>query len=74
MHIAAAIGRPLVALYGSTTPEMTPPLGAEVRIVERTLPCRPCFQRVCPLGHLDCLNGIAATEVAALVVGQVAAA
>jgi heptosyltransferase II len=64
MHIAAAIGRPLVALYGSSTPAMTPPLGKAVRIVERTLPCRPCFKRVCPLGHLDCLNLIGAAEVA----------
>jgi len=64
MHVAAALGRPLVALYGSTTPEMTPPLGDRVKIIERTLPCRPCFQRTCPLGHLDCLNLIPAAEVA----------
>jgi heptosyltransferase-2 len=63
MHIAAAIGRPVVALYGSTTPAMTPPLAKAVRILERTLPCRPCFQRVCPLGHLDCLNLIGAADV-----------
>lgn len=64
MHIAAAIGRPLVALYGSTSPAVTPPLGKVVRILERELPCRPCFKRECPLGHLDCLNLIAAREVA----------
>jgi heptosyltransferase-2 len=63
MHIAAAIGRPVVALYGSTTPAMTPPLAEAVRIVEHTLPCRPCFKRACPLGHLDCLNLIGAEEV-----------
>lgn len=63
MHIAAAVGRPLVALFGSTTPAMTPPLAKEVRLLERTLPCRPCFKRVCPLGHLDCLNLIGAEEV-----------
>lgn len=74
MHIAAAIGRPLVALYGSTTPEMTPPLGPVVAIVERQLPCRPCFQRTCPLGHLDCLNLIPAGEVAALALAQAEAA
>jgi heptosyltransferase-2 len=74
MHVAAAIGRPLVALYGSTTPEMTPPLGPVVEIVERQLPCRPCFQRTCPLGHLDCLNLIAAKDVAALVLRQAGAA
>ena len=64
MHIAAAIGRPLVALYGSTSPAVTPPLGKAVRILERDLSCRPCFKRECPLGHLDCLNLIAASEVA----------
>lgn len=64
MHIAAAIGRPLVALYGSTSPAVTPPLGKAVRILERELSCRPCFKRECPLGHLDCLNLITASEVA----------
>ena len=64
MHIAAAFKRPLVALYGSSTPAMTPPLGEAVTIIERTLPCRPCFKRTCPLGHLDCLNLIPAAEVA----------
>jgi heptosyltransferase-2 len=64
MHVAAALGRPLVALYGSSTPAMTPPLGEAVRILERTLPCRPCFKRTCRLGHLDCLSLISAAEVA----------
>lgn len=64
MHIAAAIGRPLVALFGSSSPAMTPPLAKQVRLLERTLPCRPCFKQECPLGHLDCLNLISATEVA----------
>lgn len=64
MHVAAAIGRPVVALYGSTSPAMTPPLATAVRILERTLPCRPCMKRECPLGHLDCLNLIGAAEVA----------
>jgi heptosyltransferase-2 len=64
MHIAAAIGLPLVAIYGSTSPEVTPPLGKAVRVLERELACRPCFKRECPLGHLDCLNLIAASEVA----------
>jgi heptosyltransferase-2 len=74
MHVAAAIGKPLVALYGSTTPEMTPPLGPVIEIVERELPCRPCFERVCPLGHLDCLTLIPASKVAALVILQAEAA
>ena len=73
MHIGAALGRPLVALYGSTTPAMTPPLGDRVTIIERTLPCRPCSQRTCPLGHLDCLNLITAAEVADAVLALAAA-
>jgi heptosyltransferase-2 len=73
MHIAAALKRPLVALYGSSTPAMTPPLGEAVTIVERTLPCRPCFKRTCPLGHLDCLNLIPAAAVADAIVTAVRA-
>jgi heptosyltransferase-2 len=66
MHVAAALGRPVVALYGSTPSTVAPPLSDNARIVERTLSCRPCFERVCPLGHLDCLNLIEAGEVAAM--------
>ena len=66
MHVAAALGRPVVALYGSTPSTVAPPLSDKARIVERTLPCRPCFERVCPLGHLDCLNLIEASDVAAM--------
>jgi lipopolysaccharide heptosyltransferase II len=73
MHIAAALKRPLVALYGSSTPAMTPPLGDRVTIIERTLPCRPCFKRTCPLGHLDCLNLIPAAAVAEAIVKLVEA-
>ena len=56
MHVAAAVGTPLVAIYGSTSPDNTPPLTARAEIVSLRLACSPCHQKVCPLGHLDCLN------------------
>ena len=64
MHVAAALGRPLTALYGSSSPGYTPPLSADATIVSLNLPCSPCFKRECPLGHLDCLNHISAEQVA----------
>jgi len=63
MHVAAALQRPLVALYGSSDPAFTPPLNPQSRILSRRLPCSPCFKRECPLGHLDCLRGISVDEV-----------
>lgn len=65
MHIAAAVGTPLVAIYGSSTPAYTPPLTKRVQILYRGLACSPCFERVCPKGHTECLTGIAPQQVVA---------
>jgi len=63
MHISAALNTKTVALFGSTSSEYTPPLSKNSWVVSRQLDCRPCFQRVCPLGHMDCLKKIEATEI-----------
>lgn len=63
MHVAAAYGRPQVAVFGSSDPRHTPPRSARARVEWLHLECSPCFRRECPLGHLDCLNRIAPATV-----------
>jgi heptosyltransferase-2 len=58
MHVAAALDRRVVAIFGSTSPAFTPPLGANSQVIRNAVPCSPCFERECPLGHLKCLNGL----------------
>ena len=63
MHVAAALDRQLVALFGSTSADFTPPLGSRSRVLSIELPCRPCFQRTCPLGHRKCLEDLTPERV-----------
>lgn len=67
MHVAAALGRRLIALYGSSDPRHTPPLSAKASVLYLSLDCSPCFERVCPLGHLNCLKGITPRQVLAAI-------
>jgi heptosyltransferase-2 len=64
MHLAGALGVPTVAIFGSTNPKRTGPLGPHCKIIYRGLECSPCLARTCRFGHYNCLRDIAAEEVA----------
>jgi heptosyltransferase-2 len=63
MHVAAAVGIPLIAIYGSSTPDYTPPLTTRADVQYLRLDCSPCFERTCPLGHYNCLRQISAARI-----------
>lgn len=63
MHVAAAVGCKILAIYGSSSPKYTPPLSSKVQIIHTDIKCRPCFKRECPLKHLKCLKELPVTQV-----------
>ncbi len=63
MHIGYAVGTPVVAIFGSTSPEHTGPVGATDVVISKPLACAPCFDRECRRKTLECMDRITADEV-----------
>ena len=66
MHIAAALKKRLIVVYGPTSPHFTPPLHADAKILQQALSCQPCFQRTCPLVHQKCMTELPPNRVLGL--------
>jgi heptosyltransferase-2 len=67
MHVAAALDRRLLAIFGSSSADYTPPMSPHAKIASLGLDCSPCFKRDCPLGHLRCLNDLTPERILAAI-------
>jgi heptosyltransferase-2 len=73
MHLAAALQKKVIAIYGSTSPQMAPPLSDNAEIISLNLKCSPCRKRICPLypedhpEHTKCLTGIKPSRIIELI-------
>lgn len=70
MHVAAAVGAHVIAIYGSSSPDFTPPLTPRKTVFYAALQCSPCFERRCPLHHLQCMHDIRVADVLASVTAE----
>jgi heptosyltransferase II len=66
MHLAGFLGTPVVAIFGSTSPMWTRPLGDKARIAKVDCECSPCFSRTCRYSHYDCLKKVTPDQVESL--------
>jgi heptosyltransferase-2 len=62
MHMAAALGVPTVAIFGSTDERVTGPMGRRTRVVKKPVVCSPCLLRECPIDH-RCMTGVTVEDV-----------
>lgn len=63
MHVAAALDKPMLAIYGSSDTRFTPPLSERAKVLTLNLACSPCFERSCPLEHMNCLKELSGNQV-----------
>jgi heptosyltransferase-2 len=70
MHVACAVGTSVVAIFGSTDPKITSPLGPDAVVLQKPASCSPCLKRECPEGHYVCLKNITVDDVETAVLKQ----
>lgn len=63
LHIASALNRPVIGLYGPTDPDHAPPFSDVAKAISLRLSCSPCKQRECPLKHQNCMRQLEAQMV-----------